>query len=95
MAGAPKLKVYDPQGVYVAACKYGEDAACLAALYGHGATIRDGHNYQNCVWKEGYEDFSAGESYYRVAGIILDRMNAKAEAAAARWRERYPAEGSK
>jgi len=44
MAGTPKLKVYTPEGEYVAACKYGEDATAVAQGYGAGATVRLGHS---------------------------------------------------
>lgn len=89
MANAPGLKVYNPSGEYVATCKYGEDAACLAAMYGDGATIRDGHNSKNCVWKEGAEEFPAGESYDRVAELIQERIKARIATANARYAARY------
>lgn len=75
MASTPHLKVYNPTHGYVAACKFGEDAACLAAMNGNGTTIRDGHNH--IVWTEGAEAFSAGESYDRVAQIIDQRIQEK------------------
>lgn len=83
MAGSPKLKLYNPQGEYVASFKHGEDAAALASIYGTGTTIRDGHTF--VVWREGHEEFGAGESYDRVASVILGRLEARYAAA----RERY------
>ena len=65
MSGAPGWKVYDSRGEYRAACKYAEEAACLVALLGDGATIRNGHRSK--VWTEGAEEQSAAESYDFVA----------------------------
>jgi hypothetical protein len=73
MAATPRWKIYNPEGEYVAACKYGEDAACLMAFLGEGATIRDGHS--TVVWNEGREACSAGESYDFVANTIISRAN--------------------
>jgi hypothetical protein len=81
MAGTPRWKLYNPQGGYVAACKHLEDAACLVALYGTGATIRDGHSKADVVWTEGAEAFPAGESYDRVAQVAEDRRRKRAESA--------------
>ena len=50
MAASPQWKVYDPAGVYQAACKEPEAAAVLASMYGAGATIRLGHS--RIVWTE-------------------------------------------
>ena len=50
MAKAPRWKVYNADGKYVAACKYAEDAATVVASY-DGGTIRDGHH--KIVWREG------------------------------------------
>lgn len=69
----PRLKIYNPQGEYVAACKHAEDAACLVALYGNGATIR--YDHSKVVWREGAEQFSASESYDRVADVVTARRN--------------------
>jgi hypothetical protein len=74
MAGSPKLKVYNPSGDYVAACKHGEDAAAIVAGSGDGATIRLGHS--RVVWREGAESFVAGESYDGVANLIAERIEA-------------------
>lgn len=83
MANAPNLKIYSPHHGYIGCVKFGEDAACLVALQGNGATIRDGHNKRDTVWTEGSEDFSAAESYDRVATIIKDRIESKYAAARA------------
>lgn len=71
MAASPRLKIYNPAGDYVAACKHGEDAACLMAFYGDGATIRSGHS--KIVWTEGGEAQPAGESYDFVATTVFER----------------------
>lgn len=78
MGKAPEWKVYNPSGEYVAACKHVEDAACLVALYGNGATIRNpwtGHTKP--LWREGVEEFSAGESYDRVCIVVNARYERK------------------
>lgn len=77
MSGSPKYKVYNPQGEYIASCKHLEDAACLAGMYGSGASIREGHAAKDVIWREGQEEFSASDSYDGAAKIMLDRMEAK------------------
>lgn len=77
MAATPRLKVHNPQGEYIASCKHYEDAACLAGLYGEGATIRhaDLARKDAVIWREGKERISAAESYDEAAAIMLDRVN--------------------
>lgn len=65
MAATPRLKVYNPQGEYIASCKHGEDAAAIVGNYGHGAKIKDRNG--KVLWHEGYEEQSAAESYDYVA----------------------------
>jgi hypothetical protein len=72
MAASPKFKVYDAQGQYQAACHEPEAAAALVAFYGNGSTIRDSHPAKYTVWTEG-KDGRAGESYDRVAEVVLER----------------------
>ena len=69
MAASPEWKVYDSQGAYQAACKEPEAAAAVAALYGHGATIRHGH--KNIVWTEGVQG-NSGDSYDNTAEACLN-----------------------
>jgi hypothetical protein len=76
MAGTPELKIFNPSGEYIGCMKHGEDAACICASYGTGASIRYGHDKRSTVWNEGAEEFSAGESYDRVAKIIDERIAA-------------------
>lgn len=77
MASSPNIKVFNPQGEYIASCKLYEDAACLAGMYGDGAQIRIGHAKSCTVWNEGSEDFSAAESYDGAAKIMADRWYQK------------------
>lgn len=77
MAGSPQFKIFNPSGEYVAACKYAEDAAALAAILGEGTKIKHGHSH--VVWTEGAEDMSAGESYDYVAGVVFARIKKKGE----------------
>ena len=63
--------VYNPDGVLIASVIYAEDAACLIALYGDGATIR----FRDYVlWHEGRETQNADESYDHVASLVLSRL---------------------
>src|SRR3990172_8450352 len=71
MSGSPRFKVYR-YGKYVASCKYLEDAAALVAGHPHGQ-IKYDHGYT--LWREGQEEFSAGESYDKVARICMGRLN--------------------
>jgi len=73
MAAAPRYKVFNPEGRYVAACKHVEDAACLVANYGDGATIRLSHAKRDAAWTEGAEDQPAGESYDHVRNTVWRR----------------------
>lgn len=72
MAGTPHLKVYNPRGEYVAACKHPEDAGAIVALYGNGAEIRYGHG--PIVWREGSEKQRAGESFDWLADLVTVRI---------------------
>lgn len=75
MAGTRRYTVYSASQEYRATCKYPEDAAVLVASLGNGATIRYG--YAHIVWIEGYEPFSASESYDRVSCVIQERVDQK------------------
>ena len=79
MAATPRLKVYAPDGEYVGACKYTTDAAAFAALYGPGATVRDGHRKKDIIWHEGQEETLAGDSYDEASitmnGRLVDRQD--------------------
>ena len=75
MAQAPKYKVYDRFGGYVAAVKEIEAGAALMALYGDGSTIRLGHTKRNTLWTEG-EDGQACESWDAVAKLAFERHRA-------------------
>ncbi len=72
MAGTPRWKVYDKDNKYQASCKEPEAAGAVVALYGGGATIRDGHT--KVVWTEGTDGW-AGESYDAVALLVYDRTH--------------------
>lgn len=74
MAGTPRLKVYNPDGEYVASFKFAEDAAMYVAAAGTNYTIRDGHKF--IVWSEGHEIQPAAESYDTVAECVYARMEA-------------------
>ena len=67
MAAAPRWKVYDRNGEYIAACKYPEHAAAILGALGEGTELRDGHGPNRVVWIEGDEVCSAGSSFDTVA----------------------------
>lgn len=71
MAGSPKWKVYDPDGVYMASTKEVAGAALLMSLYGEGSTIRLAHRM--VVWTEGV-DGNGAESYDGTAEVIAQRV---------------------
>lgn len=71
MGKSPQWKVYSVVREYVAATRYPEDAAALASVNGRGTEVRYGHKM--VVWREGSEDFSAGESYDRAAEVMVAR----------------------
>ena len=70
MAASPRYKVYSQDGVYMASCKELEAAAALVALYGDGATIRDGHT--KLLYRNG-TDGEAGDSYDAVVEAALHK----------------------
>ena len=72
MAATPGWKVFNPSGVYVASCKYAEDAAAIVAGYGDGATISWRRVFT--AWVEAKEEVGAGESYDSVARVCHERL---------------------
>ncbi len=73
MASAPRFKVFNPQGKYVAACKFAEDAAAVVAVYGKGASIRWLHAKKDLLWTDGV-DGSAGDSLDACAELCHKRL---------------------
>ena len=86
MVFAPKWKVYNPQGEYVASCKHTEDAACLVAFYGEGATVRYDHTL--VVWTEHEGEASASNSYDAAAETMRNEVLVK-------YSQKKPREGSR
>jgi hypothetical protein len=70
---SPDLKIFNSSGEYIGCLKHFEDAACIVASYGIGAEVRFGHTKKMTLWREGQEEFSAGESYDRAANIMRER----------------------
>ena len=66
----PKWKVYLGYEC-IALCRYPEDAAALVAAHRDGGSVYFGNL---CVWREGKEEFRAGESYDRTADIMRQRV---------------------
>lgn len=73
MSGTPRWKVYDGDGLYVAACRYIEDAAAVVGGHDDGSTIRDGAHNRRIVWREG-KDGHAADSYDDVAATVNMRV---------------------
>ncbi len=65
MGASPRWKVYATG--YKAACKEIEAAAALAAFYGPGTQIRDGHSPHRVIWVEGVTGHAA--EYYDVVAV--------------------------
>jgi hypothetical protein len=68
------FEVADKDGAVKAATAHPEEAACLVALLGNGATI---HYRALRLWTEGKEDQQAGDSYDHVAEVCRNRMVGK------------------
>lgn len=75
MAASPSIKVYNPMGEFVAACKEPLDAARLVIGYGTGATIRKGHT--KVVWRMGRGN-DVSRNPIMVARNVKDRINRRA-----------------
>ncbi len=74
MAAAPRWKVYDETGRYMAATKDAESAAMLLACWDRdGMTIRDGHAKSDTVFTLGADEPQPGESYDGVAEVCHHR----------------------
>ena len=78
MGSSPGFKIYTADREYIGAVKYASDAAALVALYGEGATVRDGHRLKDAVWTEGKEADLAGNSYDAAAATIYERRESRA-----------------
>lgn len=68
------LMIYARSGDCVASCSDTAGAAALAAFYGPGTEIRNGHAKKRVVWNEGEEEQPAAESYDFVADVIAERV---------------------
>lgn len=78
-----KFHVYDETGRYIGGTVYASDAAALVSSVGEGATVSaapptvDPDIYErNVLWREGFEEIPASESYDIAAGIMLSRARA-------------------
>ena len=74
MAASPRFKVYTECGEYIGCLKRLEDAAYLVGLYGHGATVRDGHSLKHAIWVQG-TDGEAADSYDAAAEVMRARLS--------------------
>ncbi len=75
---ATRWKVYRGKK-HIASCTHAEDAAALVAI-GGGRILDGAWPGRPCVWTEGAEDFSAGESYDRAAEVMLRRHDERLDA---------------
>ena len=78
-------KVHNSNGELIASCRHAEDAAALVALNGRNARIKVGGRV---VWREGFEQQDAAESYDYVAAVVLERHRAHRQAAFERAHKR-------
>lgn len=79
MSASPGYKIFNPEGVYMAATKHAEDAALLATHFGDGSTVRyHGHAKRDIVWTEGLDvDGIAADSYDDATTVMHDRIDAR------------------
>ena len=89
----PSFKVYTPEGEYIGCVRDAEDAAALVGLRGDGGTIRWQHRH--IVWREGREDWLAGESYDQTAAVIYKRVQTFHTTSSSRLREAQDAFASR
>jgi len=68
MASPLVFKVYN-DGEHIAALRFAEDAAVVVGNTGAGTVKVDGR----IVWREGKEDFLAGDSFDRAADVMHSR----------------------
>jgi hypothetical protein len=64
-------KVFGPDGVYVASCRDPKTAAIVVDEYGRGSVVKFGHT--KIVWREGFEQISAGDSLDMCATVLKNR----------------------
>ena len=67
----PQLKVFLPNGEFVASCKYVEHAICLAQFIGVGASVRYKHSKKNTVWLVSEDDDLTGDGWSIVDAELL------------------------
>lgn len=70
MVGKLPYHIYTIEGVHIGSISNVEDAVRLMA---RGRIVRWGARGP-VLWSEGFEDFSAGESYDKAARIAWDRL---------------------
>lgn len=64
-------KIHSETGTYEGEAVFGELAAAMVAVLGDGSTVRTAGG--QVVWREGAEEFSAGESYDNAAETFRER----------------------
>jgi hypothetical protein len=64
-------KVYNATHGHEADVKHGELAAAVVSVLGDGATVRTAGG--QVVWREGAEEFPAGDSYDNANAVFIDR----------------------
>ncbi len=73
MGSTPPFKIINPNGEYVASCKYAEDAAAFIGILGEGSRVLYRHSLP--LWFEGREAIPAAESYDQAAQIMHKRID--------------------
>jgi len=74
MAAAPRYKLFNAEGTYMASSKDPALFAACIGLLGHGATIKDGRDLKRVLWTEGVDGIGF-ESYDAVCIACQEREN--------------------
>lgn len=76
MAAAPRFKIVNPSGEYVASCKYAEDASFLVSALGNGTKVYDREvSSKALLYTQGVTG-DAGESADRFASLVHQTIEA-------------------
>ena len=88
--GWQRLKVYTPDGTYIASCKYMEDAATIVLHHGAGASVRLGYSKWPTIYSLP-EEFASHDTF---ESIVQEMEEGRARIEAEQFR-RYKADAER